>query len=73
MMPDLNYNLSNSGAQDDISSRIICLIRANNKISTKDMANELGVSLRIVRRKLSELDCIKYVGRGYSDHWEIEE
>ena len=37
------------------------------------MANELGISLRTVRRKLSELDFIKYVGRGYSGHWEIED
>ena len=76
-MPNLNYDLSNSGTQDgtqdDINNRIISLIRANNKISAKDMANELGISLRTVRRKLSELDCIKYVGRGYSGHWEIEE
>ena len=76
-MPNLNYDSSNSGTQDgtqdDINNRIISLIRANNKISAKDMANELGISLRTVRRKLSELDCIKYVGRGYSGHWEIEE
>ena len=63
-------------AKASIATRIargIKMPKAVYKISTKDMANELGVSLRIVRRKLSELDCIKYVGRGYSDHWEIEE
>ena len=37
------------------------------------MAKHLNISLRTIRRKLSELDCVKYVGSGYSGHWEIEE
>ena len=37
------------------------------------MAKYLNISLKTIRRKLSELDCVKYVGSGYSGHWEIEE
>ena len=77
MMPNLNFVLSSNGTQDgtqdDINDKIISLIRANNKISAKDMAKHLNISLRTIRRKLRELDCVKYVGSGYSGHWEIDE
>ena len=35
------------------------------------MAAITGVSIRTIRRRIAEMPNVKYVGSGYSGHWEI--
>ena len=54
------------------SNLIITLIEQNNKITRKQIAEKLSVSLRTVQRIINSMDNIKFVGSGYSGHWEIK-
>ena len=46
------------------------MIRKDSKISTEKMAIALGVSTRIIKRHIKEMDNVCYVGSGFSGHWE---
>ena len=48
------------------------MIKKNSKISTADMAKELGVGIATVKRKIKKMSNVTFVGRGYSGHWEIK-
>ena len=52
---------------------IIELIKNNNKITRKEIANKLSISLRTLQRILNSIDKIYYVGSGKGGHWEIKE
>ena len=85
MMPNLNYDLSNSGTQDgtqdvpqdvpqdSLNCQIISMIKGNNKIITETMASALGTSSKTIKRRIKDMPNIHYVGSGYSGHWEIDE
>lgn len=47
------------------------MIKENTQITTDDMAEVLGVSVRTVKRHIKEMGDIVYVGSGFSGHWEI--
>jgi len=47
------------------------LIRENNKINRNSMAIVLGVSSKTIKRHIKEINNIRYIGSGYSGHWEI--
>ena len=57
----------------DVLSRIAELIRQDNKITTKDIAQELGVSVSTVKRRIKSIPNISYIGSGFSGHWEIRD
>ena len=59
------------GAHKEEIERIVELIRQYRKITTKDMARELGVSVSTVKRRLKSMSEVSYVGSGFSGHWEI--
>ena len=61
------------GAHKEEIERIVELIRQYRKITTKDMARELGVSVSTVKRRLKSMPEVSYVGSGFSGHWEIRE
>jgi ATP-dependent DNA helicase RecG len=46
-------------------------IRQNPKITTDELAKLSGLTSRTIKRHITSLVHIKYVGRGYSGHWEI--
>ena len=48
-------------------------IRKNPKVSTEELALLSGKGLRTIKRHISKLPHIKYVGSGYSGHWEIDD
>lgn len=48
-------------------------IRENPKITTEDLSKLCGKSVITVKRHIAKLPNIKYVGSGYSGHWEIVE
>lgn len=76
IMPNLNYNVTQDVTQDvtqgDVYTLILEMIKRNNKISTKQLAEKLGISIRTVRRKIKEMDNIEYIGHGYSGYWKIK-
>lgn len=55
-------------AREDL---IISLIEENNKITCKELAEHLGVSIRTLQRILNENESIKFVGSGKSGYWKI--
>ena len=59
--------------QDDLDAKIIELISQDNKISRKKMAEVLNVSTKTIQRHIKDMENVKYVGSGYSGHWEITE
>ena len=77
ILPNLNYEVRQGVRQgvrqDSIDSRILDLIRGNNKISAEAIAQELSVSTKTVWRHLEKMPNVRYVGSGYSGHWEIIE
>ena len=79
VMPNLNYNVPQDVPQDvpqgvpqqELDVQIVDLISNDVTISTEKMASKLGVSSKTVKRHIKEMDNIKYVGSGFSGHWEI--
>ena len=57
--------------QDDLDIKILDLIKNNNKISTQEIGRVLGVSDKTIKRHIKNIDNLKYIGSGYSGHWEI--
>ena len=84
VMPNLNYgvpqgvsqdvtqDVSQDVAQDDLDAKIIALIKRNNKISTEKLGMALGVSYKTIRRHIKAMGNVRYIGRGFSGHWEIQ-
>jgi ATP-dependent DNA helicase RecG len=48
-------------------------IRRNPKITTEELARISKKGLATIKRHIAKLAHIKYVGSGYSGHWEIIE
>ena len=48
-------------------------IRKNPKITTEELAEISKKGLRTIKRHIAKLTHIRYVGSGYSGHWEIVE
>ena len=48
-------------------------IRTNPKITTEELARTSKKGLATIKRHIAKLTHIKYVGSGYSGHWEIVE
>ena len=78
IMPNLDYDVPQGVPQGDpqdgtIDERIIAPIIKDSSISTEQMAAFKGVSAKTIKRHIKKMNNIKYVGSGYSGHWEIEE
>ena len=73
VMPNLNYGVTQGVTQDDLDARIIALIKKDSKISAEKLSMALGVSVRTIRRHIKQMDNIRFVGRGFSGHWEVDE
>ena len=74
IMPNLNYGIQDvpqGVPQDNLDVQILKLMHENNKISTDSMAMLLGVSSKTIKRRIKEMDNVRYIGSGYSGHWEI--
>ena len=48
-------------------------IRKNPKVTTEELSTLSGYTSKTIKRHINKLAHIKYVGRGYSGHWEIIE
>jgi predicted HTH transcriptional regulator len=71
---DGNQGGNQGGNQENLETTIVNLIRLNPKISQKQMADRIGKSPRTIARKLEQMkETVRFVGRGYSGHWEVLE
>ena len=70
---DATQDVTQDVTQDDLDARIIALIKKDSKISAEKLAMALGVSVRTIRRHIKQMDNIRFVGRGFSGHWEVRD
>lgn len=80
IMPNLNFGSQDGtqggtqgDARDKLEDRLIQMIKVNEKISIKKMSEVTGVSVRTIKRRISEMLNIQFIGRGFSGHWEIKD
>ena len=59
------------GVLQGVPQDITALIKQNPKITREELVALLHVSVKTIGRRLAKLPHIKYVGSGYSGHWEI--
>ena len=58
--------------ENDLDIWIENQIKNNPKVTTKELSIAAGKGINTIKRHLAKLPHIKYVGSGYSGHWEIE-
>ena len=58
--------------QDELDDWIVEQIRKNHNVTTDELAKLSKKGIRTIKRHISKLPNIRYVGRGYSGHWEVE-
>lgn len=62
------------GTQDaDLDKWIESQLATNPKITTEELAGLSGMTSKTIKRHISKMPHIKYVGSGYSGHWEISD
>ena len=57
--------------QSELDNWIEEQIRKNAHITTEELAIMSGKGVRTIKRRISKLPHVKYVGSGYSGHWEV--
>ena len=61
--------------QDDTQEKLDTWIEAQlavrPKITTEELANLSGKSVKTIKRHIAKMPHIKYIGSGYSGHWGI--
>lgn len=77
---DVAQNVAQGVAQDVVQEEkrtlaeiIIAEISKNEKVTREQIAEKAGVSKKTVEREIKKMGNVRYVGRGYSGHWTIEE
>ena len=68
---DVTQDVTQDVNSNDLDTQIINLIKIDGKVSTEQMTKILEVSTRTIKRHIKEMNNIKYIGSGYSGHWEI--
>ena len=64
----LNYE---EKIRESYESGILSMVKSNNRITRKEMAENLSISLRSLQRIINAMDELHYVGSGNHGHWEI--
>jgi ATP-dependent DNA helicase RecG len=54
-------------------TQIIVLIKENNKLTRKQIASKLSISIRTVQRIIDSMDELEYIGSGRGGQWVIKE
>ena len=68
---DVRQTNKDSVLDKNISNLIIEKIKSDYKIRLNVIAKEARVSERTIRRYIKSMPNVKYIGSGYSGHWEI--
>ena len=59
------------GDTQELDKMIMREIRRNPRVSTDEIAKKTNKGIATIKRHIAKLPNIKYVGSGYSGHWEI--
>ena len=59
--------------EEDLDAWIVCQIKENPKITTEELAKKSQKCVRTIKRHIAIMEHIRYVGSGYSGHWEVVE
>ena len=70
--PNLIQLWSAEKIRESYESGILSMVKSNNRITRKEMAEKLSISLRSLRRIINKMDELHYVGSGNHGHWEIK-
>ena len=81
-LPNLNGHVARSDTQGDtqgdakaqkrnVDLMLVEWIAADPKVTVKVLAERLKCSVVTVKRHIAKLQNIRYVGHGYSGHWEV--
>ena len=57
--------------QEKLDNWIEAQLAVRPKITTEELANLSGKSVITIKRHIAKMPHIKYIGSGYSGHWEI--
>ena len=57
--------------KDTLDIKIEKAIKENLNVTTEDLAKQFGVTSMTIKRHLAKMPHIRYVGSGYSGHWEV--
>ena len=73
VLQDVSQDVPQGVSQDRSALRqtILDMIRRDSKVSREDIAKKAHVSVKTIQREIKRLPNIRYVGSGYSGHWEI--
>lgn len=55
----------------NVPQAIVAMITHNPKITREEIAKRLNLSVKTIGRHIAQLPNVRYVGSGYSGHWEI--
>jgi ATP-dependent DNA helicase RecG len=69
---DVPQGVSQGVPEEHLDTWIIEQIKKNSKITVKELAQISGFHERTIYRHVAKLPYIKYIGSGYSGHWEVE-
>ncbi len=61
------------GTQDALRDSIVHIINKDSRVTLQKMSEITGVSVRTLKRRISEMPAVKYIGSGYSGHWCVTE
>ncbi len=64
---------TNGAIDDDLDAWIERQIKDHPKITTEELAEKSHKGVRTIKRHISMMRHIRYVGSGYSGHWEVIE
>ena len=56
---------------DDLDKWIEYQVAVYPKITTEELASLTGLTTRTIKRHITKMPHIVYVGSGYSGHWEV--
>lgn len=73
VLQDVSQEVPQGVPQDRSALRqtILDMIRRDSKVSREDIAKKANVSVKTIQREIKRMPNIRYVGSGYSGHWEI--
>ena len=70
---DVPQDGTQDGTQgDDIDKWIEYQVAVYPKITTEELALQIGVTSKTIKRRIAKMPHIVYVGSGYSGHWEVK-
>ena len=58
--------------EDNLDGKIEKAIKDNPNVTTEDLAKQFGVTSMTIKRHIAKMPHIRYVGSGYSGHWEVD-